>query len=235
MPNTKLSREALKNHFEYGKWVYVALIIVTALVVDLVFESTRYQTPRERKVDIELVAEYSRTEGLAGAADTALLAGQAFDPTLEAVNFLPLLYSATSVDYDAAQKFFLMIGAQEGHIYFLDRPLMESIIAEGGAAPLDTYLAEGVLSMPEGADISRVTYCAVDDYGEAIAEETHIYAIPLSGMTGMTGEEIFFDASDKYAIITSYAPNADTAARVLSNVIAQFTPEKTAAEEGTNP
>lgn len=223
MPKTKLTRDSWKNHMHYSKYVYVIIALLAWFVVDMTYTMTEYRPPKERKVEIQLVGEYADAEPLKDVAAQALGVGQAFDETLEVVEFFPLMYSGQEDDMYGAQKYMVMVAAQEGHIYFLNRPLMEQMVMQGGALSLDEYIESGVLD-PGDADLSTVTYNAPDLYDEdgATLDERHVYALPLSELGTMLSLDTSYDIRDKYAIIMSYSPNPDTVAVVLASVMEQL-------------
>ena len=97
MPNTKLTRDKLKNHFQYGKMIYLVILAVAALIGNLVFTITVYHAPNERRIDIELIGIY---------ADASTPAAQ----EAQAVNVLALLLeykNAHFADFDPMDEFTL--------------------------------------------------------------------------------------------------------------------------------
>ena len=115
MPNTKLSKSLLKNHYHYSKAIYIGVIIVAAMLAGVLFTVTAYRSPGNRSVDIELVGVFSDTENAAPLEQIALEAGQAYErardeaagidvsaadyePALEQVQFLTMMYDMTSED-----------------------------------------------------------------------------------------------------------------------------------------
>jgi hypothetical protein len=77
MPNTKLTKQALSNHYHYSKMMYIALIAVALMAGDLIYSAAEYKPPNERKVEIEMVGSYAAVERLDEVAQIALAAGQA--------------------------------------------------------------------------------------------------------------------------------------------------------------
>ena len=79
MPNTKLSKALLKNHYQYTKAIYLGILIAAVMIADVIFTITEYRSPGNRSVDIELVGVFSDTENAAPFEQIALEAGQAFE------------------------------------------------------------------------------------------------------------------------------------------------------------
>jgi hypothetical protein len=180
---------------------------------------TEYRPDKYHKVDIQLVGNtIMRDEALETVGKNAVAAVSLQDPKLEAVTFLNIAYSgdATS-DMYGAQKYAVMLAAGEGAIYFINRPLLENMVAQGGALPLDAYVDSGVL--PKALAVSLPE---MDADGNPTGA-THAYAIDASGLGGMLADDIGYDSRDKYAVIFASCVNPDTAAAVLNNLFAQLT------------
>ena len=247
MPNTKLTRDKLKNHFQYSKMLYLVVMITAALIGNLVFTVTVYRPPNERRIDIELVGLYADTE-LSGARDakaSLLAAGQDFERErdassgadqekdyelpLQEVEFISLQYdpeSSSEENYYAAQKFMVMLAAQEGDIYVLSRTLLLNLLEQNLLVPLDDYIASGVLD-PGERNLGRVTFDGYDDEGNATTEQ-HVYALQADTLTGMM-EALSYDPTDKYLAVVQFSRNQDTAVAVLQKMIDLFeTPEEAA-------
>jgi len=243
MPNTKLTKKTLSNHYHYSRLMYIAIIAIAWMLGDLLYSANEYRSPNERKVDIELVGMYAAAEKLDGVANIALAAGQDFErrmaveeglvaeteaedytPPLEAVSFFPINYDPNnSEDVYGVQKFFLTIAAQEGDIYFAIKPVMEELIESGIVIPLDEYIERGILK-PGNRDLSEVTYPepALNE-GEESSGISHVYALqatPLYGFLG--GDEIIYNNLNTYMVITSFAKNPDTVAAVMQSIMDQM-------------
>lgn len=241
MPKTRLTKESLSNHFHYAKWIYVLIICLSAFGLDLLFTVTEYHPPAERKVEIYLMGGLGDVEQLDGLAARALEYGKTIDPTLEEVTFLPLSYSGED-DIYGPQKLMVLLAAQEGHVYFVDRTYLEQFINMGVAQPLEDYIDQGLLD-PGDRDLSSVTYEEPSfDEDTPPSGETHVYALqaePLQGL--MQTEEPIYYPDDKYIVVCSYVKNMDTTVQVLQFVMDELsttdpqaeTPAETEAPAGT--
>ncbi len=240
MPNTKLTRDKLKNHFQYGKMIYLVILAVAALIGNLVFTITVYHAPNERRIDIELIGIYADASTPAAqeaqahllaagqdwerARDAASGADQAegYEVPLQELDFLVLQYdpeSSSEESYYAAQKFMVMLAAQEGDIYVLSRSLMTGLIEQNIFVPLDDYIASGALD-PGDRNLGRVTFDAYDDEGNATGEQ-HIYALQVDTLTGME-DALAYNTENKYAVVMQFSQNQDTAVAVLQEMIDLF-------------
>jgi hypothetical protein len=236
MPNTKLTKEKWVNHWQYHRFIYLLIFLLTALGGDMLFQMTAYRSPAERRVDFELVAEYADAEFFLPVAEAALKAGQAFDSTLEEVNFLSLMYSGASDDVYGTQKFMVTIGANDGHVFFASEEIMKQLVNMGLALPLNDLIDEGYLKPVPDAEIAKVTFRVTEDEALAALGE-RIYALPIGELYGAMQDALHYDVRDKYAIILTYVKNPETTAVVLQSVMDQLTapaPEwlSGASEEG---
>lgn len=240
MPNTRITREKLSTHLHYGKWVYILIAVLAYFAVDLAYTMTEYRPPKERKVEVQIVGSYVNTDGfLAEVAAKMLADGQAQDETLEEVSIFALNYSGDpEQDIYGAQKYMVMLAAQEGDIYMVSRPLLEQLVSQGAALPLDPYLQDGTLRA-EGMDLSGVTFAEpAPSEDEAPSGEEHVYALPAAGLNRMLEADISYDNRDQYLVIVSYCANPDTTARAMQTMIDQLTappPEPASAEDAPQP
>jgi hypothetical protein len=219
MPNTRITKENLKNHLHYGKWIYVLIAVVAWFAVDLVYQMTEYRPDRYHKVDVQLVGNsVFGDEGLNAVAEKALEAVKPQDARLEEVNILSIAYSGdASADVYGAQKYTVMLAANEGSVWFINRMLLENMVAQGGALPLDGYIESGAL--PKAL---AVTLPEADEDGNPTGA-SHVYAVDVSGLGLMLSDDIGYDSRDKVAVIFGACVNPDTAVAVLNSLIAQLT------------
>lgn len=230
MPKIRLTKASLSNHFHYAKWIYVLIICLSAFGLDLLFTVTEYHPPAERKVEIYLMGGLGDVEQLDGLAARALEYGQTIDPTLEEVTFLPLSYTGED-DIYGPQKLMVLLAAQEGHVYFVDRNYLEQFVGMGVAQPLEDYIDQGLLD-PGDRDLSSVTYEEPSfDEDTPPSGETHVYALqaePLQGL--MQTEEPIYYPDDKYIVVCSYVKNMDTTVQVLQFVMDELSTTAPQAE-----
>jgi hypothetical protein len=219
MPNTRVTKERLKNHLHYGKWIYLLIAVVAWFAVDLTYQMTEYRPDKYHRVDVQLVGNSIMSDvGLDAVSQKALTAVKPQDERLEEVNLYNIAYSGDpNTDVYGAQKYAVMLAAGEGSVYFVNRTLLESMVAQGGAMPLDDYVKSGKL--PEKLS---VTLPDVDENGSPTGN-SHVYAVDVSGLGLMLSDDIAYDSRDKYAVIFASCVNPDTAVAVLNSLIDQLT------------
>ena len=215
MQHQRLTKDRLKNHWHYGKWAYIVIALCTFFLGSMAFDMSRYQSPRERTVEFQMVTVLPGTIDAGNELAASLLpAGQAFDPTLEEVSMQYLMFSGDGeADPYGLQKYVTYLHAGVGSVYILPQNLMEQLVGLDGATPLDGYIESGVIKA-EGLDLSTCTLPAPDEDGNP-TDQLHIYAIPCTGMDRFKQPDIGINADNMYMAILSSCPNPDTAAFVM--------------------
>ncbi len=219
MPDTRCSKDRIKNHLHYGKWIYIGIAVLAFLLVDLVYTMTEYRPDRYHRVDIQLVGNsIFDDEALTAVAQKALEDVSPTDENLEEVNILNIAYSGdATTDIYGAQKYTVMLAEGSSAIYVVNREMLENLVAQGGALPLEPYVESGVLPAA-----LAVTLPEADDEGNPTSVR-RVFAVDLSGLNKMQGDDIAFDNRDKYAVVFAACVNPDTATRVLRSMIDQLT------------
>lgn len=251
MPNTKLTKESIRNYFHYSKMTYLIIAVIAIFVGDLLFSMTTYRAPNERNIEVELVAGYADTEQLAPYEQIALEALTAYEierdqaagidvsandyePQICEVSFLLLSYDLDGDEsYYGSQKYMVTMAAQEGDIFVVERELMEGLVNDGLAVDLSPYIENGVIN-PGTRDLSRVTfneYVNADD-GEEPTGNTCVYALQADSLTGLW-DVAQFNPTDKYIVIMSYSQNQDTAAAMVQWMIDTFESNESDATNDT--
>ncbi len=239
MPNTKLTKERLKVHFQYGKMIYIVIAIVAVMLADVLFTVTAYRSPDERKVDIYLVSHNVDVTNAEPYEQIALEAGQAFErerdaaagidvesasykPTLEAVEFYGLVYDAYSENamYDQ-QRYLMTLAAQEGDIFIVSRSMLEEMIEDGLAVDLTPYIESGVID-PGDRNLLKVTYPEFVEKDQPATGKECIYALQAETLTGLWDAFDYNYTTGVYMVLMCYSDNVDTSAAVMQSLIDQF-------------
>ncbi len=218
MPNTKLTLSALKNHLHYGKWVYIAIAIGAYFVGSLLYTTTAYRPPAERKVDFQIVGYVGDVEPVQKIADSLLADAQQADPSLEAIGVYNIQYSGDESDVYGVQKFTVMIAAREGTVFVVERNTLELLASQHALMPLDSYVESGALDVT-GLDLARATFEEPPENEEDPPTGIeHVYGISCEGMKRFLDPDIAFDTADKFMAVMSYCPNPDTAVDVMTRL-----------------
>lgn len=247
MPRTKYTKEYLKNHFFYSRWVYLVVVLVALGAAEITYTVTRYQAPNARRVDIELLGGYADLSDTKDAEAALLAAGQAYERErdqasgvdvtasdyevpLQEVGIYNINYSGTvsdNDDYYAGQKYMVMLAAQEGDIYIVTREMLEGLVEDCGVAPLDEFIESGLLSA-EGVDLEDVTFDEpVYEEGDTPSGNRYIYALPADKLVGLA-KTYSYPVSGRYLVIMAYSQNQDTAAAVIRELFTLYGEEASA-------
>lgn len=239
MPNTRITRQKWKDHFSYAKKAYIIGILIAMGVASLIYSVTRYQAPNERAVQIALVDSYTAPEKLDEIVPALLKAGQAFDDTLEEVQFLSITYSGDgNTDYEGAQVYMVQVYAGDNDIFIENETMMNELIDQSYCVPLDTF--EGFESFMSRHPEVKVLYAVpganqedgdedVNEDEEMPAQEPRPYALDVSTLTGFA-ERGALNMKDKYAAVVIMSKNQETSFEVLSAMFDALAPSEEAIQ-----
>lgn len=235
MPNTRITRQKWKDHFSYAKKAYIFGILLALGAASLIFSVTRYQAPNERAVQIALVDSYTAPEKLDEIVPALLKAGQAFDDTLEEVQFLSIAYSGDgNADYEGAQVYMVQVYAGDNDIFIENETMMNELIDQNYCVPLDTF--EGFEDFVSRHPEVKVLYAVpggeqTDEEADedAVVEEPRPYALDVSTLTGFA-ERGALNMKDKYAAVVIMSKNRETSFEVLSAMFDVLAPSEEAVQ-----
>lgn len=150
------------------------LLIVLAIVGwDLLYTSTAYRPPEEKKVDFYVYAAGADADALeAYMADVQ----QNIMPDMEQMSPVILMGGASDDMYSNMQlSVYIMAG--EGDVYLLPHEIFVSFAMQGAFLPLDDYVTAGALTLPPG-DMESYRFAP-----EEMAES--LYGIPAKELNGL--------------------------------------------------
>ena len=249
MPNTKISADRVKNHWQYSKTIYIFGTIAAVMLAALIFTiATNRTPPNQYAVGIALVRSYSNTEKLEEDSAELLRRGQAYDETLQSVSFMSIMYDGT-VNNDGgagAQMYTLHLSVGENDIFVQTEQMTKDLIDQGFCVPLEELDAfeEFTRRFPDAPvlwDYDAQTKAKMEqdaaENGEDAPEpdtEKHAYAVDISGLTGFI-EKQAMDNRGMYACIIGSSANPNTSMYVLGQMFDLFAPsEAEEAADGQN-
>ena len=230
MPNTKITKDRLKNHWQYSRAVYIfgtlAAVLLAALLYTVV---TNREPPNQFSVNIALVRSYSNTENLQADRQELLKRGQAYDETLRSVSFMGVGYegdSTTQDGYYGAQLYTVQLYAGDNDIFIQNKQLTQGLIDQGGCLPLEEM--DEFISFMEKYPDAPLFYGneptgQTDEEGNPVPGPEHVYAIDISGLTGFI-ERQALDNREMYACILANSANPGTSMYVLGEMYELFQP-----------
>ena len=170
MPITK---EKIKNHFQYSLWKYVVLIVAAILFWNLLHTVTRYQTPGHLKM--EFFAEGYQGEGQRQSAEQMMdTVYKSMMPHMEEVS-----YTLITLDENyGAMQLTVWASAGEGDVYLLEKENFFQMAQSGAMLDLQPYVDAGILRV-EGLSLADGMVRDMD------SGERFLYGIPADSLTGL--------------------------------------------------
>ena len=144
MPITK---RIVKNHFHYSLWKYALLAVIALTGWNLIYTSTRYQSPENLKIEF-----YAETGSL-GTKDLQTLCDQIraeVMPEMEEV-------SANSVTYDQTygdMQLIVWVSAAQGDVYLIAKDRFASLASNEALMDLQPFVDSGALNVA-GLDLKK--------------------------------------------------------------------------------
>jgi len=201
-PNFRITKQRMRNHFHYFWWQYLILVLVAIFGWNLIYTTTRYQSPEHLKVEWYYEGysgqnTYDLTEQLMADLKEELF------PEMEEVTFTMVGMDET---YGPMQ---LMVWstAGQGDLYMLLEDNYASLAQSGVMADLQPYVDDGTLNV-EGIDLSD---CYLTD---AETGETYLVGIPTDSLTGFLQYEV--DPAGKYMGLLINGGNLDNTVKMMA-------------------
>lgn len=217
---------------EYGRWMYIAALIVAVIGVNLCYSMFAYRSPPERRVDVYFVGTAMFEENLADMSQKALAYFDG-DPNVEEVNVynIPVIGTDEAASYE--QKLMVMLGAQEGDIYVFPHERFYAYGVQELFIPLDEYIAEGILDV-EGLDLSYATFAAGGEYDENGNEitapgEVYTYGVPINDLIAL--RYMGLQTDNMTMGIVGYSRNQDNAVKMMNWIMENYKDPPEIAEE----
>ncbi|NLV59836.1 MAG: hypothetical protein GXY67_13900 [Clostridiales bacterium] len=143
--NMPITKRAIKNHFHYSFWKYILLAILAIFGWNMLFTTTRYRVPDEKKMEFYADGSFS-AQGTDAAMDVLLEnIRQELMPQMEEMSFAPLTVDETYGD----MQLFVWVGAGQGDVYLLNRERFKRLAAGGTFVDLQPYVDSGVLPVED--------------------------------------------------------------------------------------
>jgi len=178
------------DHLRYYGWIYAAVILVSIFGWDLVYTSTAYRPPQNKRIDLYVQSSTLRQEDAESyfynIASTAVADNELIT--------VAQLTGTTETNPYAAQQIVVYLGAREGDIYILTSGDFKRYAAQGAFLPLEEYVVTDRLNL-NGLDAGTGYLSTTDEQGNI---GSHLYGLPLKNMprlmekTGLSEQEGLF-------------------------------------------
>lgn len=210
MQRKRLTVKWLKNHWSYSWWKYAAIVVVCWMGVDLLFTSTAYRPPEEKKLELYVLNDFVKTEQLHDVLWPQL---QHRSPDQEELTVLNINLSGN--DTYAYMQYSTYLAAQQGDVCLMPRGEVAKLAEEGADhvfVELSDYIANGVID-PKGIDLSRGML-------KTKAGEEGLYAIPADSLSDL--KNLSNNPSDSFLVLLAHGGNDDHAAVLLDLMIENY-------------
>ena len=216
MAENRITKKWLKNHWHYSWWKYMVLAMVCILSVTLLFTTTAYRAPEEKKIELYVTNGYVDAVAL-----RERLAEPYFARLPEQEELTVMNVNLSQNDMYAQMQFTTYIAAQQGDVLLLPKGEVYKY-ADSGAdnlfLELTPYIEAGLIDMEL---INAEPLVLKDSQGVE-----GIYAIPADSLYGLF--DLGNDPKDSYLCITNYSGNEESAACVLNLLFELYQTQKPA-------
>ena len=181
---TPITKARLRTHIAYNFWKYLIAIVGSIFAWNLIYTTTAYRAPQEKRVDLYIQSTYVTEESTEKFIKPIW---EASVPDMETVSSVIL---AGSADYYSNMQLSVYIMAGEGDIYLLSTADFKNFASQGAFIDLSPYIESGQINV-DGIDISAGRVALVDDEGLPVGENIQfgIPAYTLSGYTDMNMQD----------------------------------------------
>ncbi len=203
--STPVNKETLKHHFDYYKWKYLLLVVITVAAWSLIYTMTRPQVPDDKRIDVFVQSNTTSDAIMHEFLDPVWKASVSEEEEELNLNTIMEVDEVT-----ALQQLFTLVHTYEGDIYLLTNRYYRQYASQGVFVPLEELIADGKLNV-EGIDTRAGEADLVlerDKNDQPIRTERHLYGIPLHELEGFaTG--MYVDNKELYACIAVNNGNMD--------------------------
>lgn len=201
---TPVTRQRLRDHLHYSWWKYALLISIAAMGWNIIFTSTAYRAPQEKKV-ILYVYGYANEAEL-----TAYLEGVRAAELPDMEDMTPLI-SAPDDTY-GAMILMTHFAAAEGDLYLLPKEFYQGYSSESSFVALE--------ELPEVAQLIEENPVVMERAWRKSVEsgERHIYGVPMSLLPGLN-DYVMGTSSEYYLCVAGNSYNEDNTMLLLRIII----------------
>ena len=210
----RITKAKVKNHWHYSWWKYLVIAVVCALSVDMLFATTRYRPPANKKIELYLCNGYADAAKVQEELWPVFKAAAPDQEELMVVNI-----DLTGNDTYANMQFTTYIGAQQGDVLLLPVSYMKALVQEGADEALyclDEYQESGLLDIP-GVDLSKGVLPNSDG-------TSGLYVIPADSLYGLT--QFNCDPAGSVLCVMGFTMNPENAVGVINLLFDMYQTEK---------
>lgn len=214
MAQKRITKKWLQNHWAYSWWKYLLLACVCTMGINVLFTSTAYRPPEEKKIELYICNGYVDQTVLQEQLSELFFARFPEQEELTVMNI-----NLASNDMYVQMQFTTYLAAQQGDVLLIPESQVYQL-ADAGAdnafLELTPYIESGVIDL----EALGVEALPMKD-SEGVEG---LYAIPADTLYGLF--ELGNAPENSYLCLTSFSGNEDAAAGVLSMLFELYQMEK---------
>ena len=238
MPDTRITKQKLKDHWSYSGKVYIIGALVAVALASIFFTMVTNREPADMySVNFAIVRSYSNTEQLNGVSDALLNKGKEIDPELKAVKFTSVMFdgNTSSQDgYNYYQLYILQLSAGSNDFFLQTEEMTRSLLLGGNLRPMEEleYFEQFVKNHPDAEIMweKEPLPDGVEENEDNADRPEHAYAISMENLGGAI-EMQAFDNRGMYAGMLVSSANPETSLYVLDEFYNQLAPKEVTPEE----
>ena len=198
---TPLTRKKLQDHFTYSWWKYLLLVVISFMGWSILYATTAYRPPEEKKVVLGVYSAASDANAAAYMAEVQRVHMSDME-LLEAMYILP--------DQQYGDMILLTrVAGNDCDVYVLPTAQFQSWANEGACQPLEIVLPDLVADLEKaGISLSR---------GRRQQESTgekHLFGIPCRDLPG-ADHLLSMNADDMYICVFHNTGNDENVLKFL--------------------
>ena len=201
MPITK---RRINHHFQYAVWMYLLLIVLALFGWNLIYTTTRYRPPEDKRV------EFYATATANSEVPLNALAAKIQEEIMPEMELVESTIISISDDYYGDMQITVWISAAQGDVYLLTDEYFKRFASNGAFMDLAPLVEDGSLQT-DGLDLSG-GYVKMTD-----TDSVGLYGVPAEGLAGFADYQV--DTKDKVLCILYNNGNDDYAVKFLNYLL----------------
>ena len=214
MAQNRITKSWLKNHWTYSWWKYLLLSAICIMGVNILFTSTAYRSPEEKKIEVFAAHGYVDQQALEDQLKEVFFARFPEQEELRVMNI-----NLVTGDMYTQMQFTTYLAAQQGDVLLIPESHVYQLSDAGADTAfmeLTPYIESGVIDLER---IGAQPLMLKDSDGVE-----GIYAIPADSLYGLF--DLGCNAAGSYLCVTGFSGNEDTAAAVVDMLFELYQTEK---------
>lgn len=214
---TPITKDALRHHWNYSWWKYLMLVVCAIFGWNLIYTTTAYRPPEEKKV-VLLAAFLGEQEALNAYMEDIRVNEM---PDMEQMDSMLMFMDETY----GPMQLSTYIAAGEGDIYVLDKDNFQSYAASGAFLPLEEIEGLQAYCEAHGMDLSKGWHVNTE------TGEKHLYGLPLKDLPGL--QKYLYTTGDNYVSVIVNNMNNDNVVKFLNIMLRDMVSPSTPTDLAT--